>query len=85
MKPYYVPPVYYLPLGHAISLINRGASKEKAMRVTLSRFARFGRGKRKHINKLKPTQFAKHLERFLNTEDAILVRKGISKNQYFRK
>lgn len=73
---YYVAPVYYLPLQYAISLINQGHSQSEAIQSAIDRFAYYGKKNNKPLKGFDKNQFNKHFNRFLNTPDAVLVRKS---------
>ena len=74
MKKYYVAHVFYLPMAHAISLINKGFSKDQACQATIDKFAYSGSRKRNKDFNIQ--QFRRHLDRFVDTPNAILVRKS---------
>lgn len=76
MKPYYVATIYYLPLQYAISLINQGHSPADASAAAIKRFAYYGKRNQKRLKDFDRNQFTKHLNRFLNTPHAILVRRS---------
>lgn len=75
-KPYYVATIYYLPMQHAISLINQGYSQDQASKLTIDRFAYYGKHHSKRLKEFDRNQFNRHLTKFLNTPNAILVRKS---------
>ena len=76
MKPYYVAHIFYLPLGYAISLINQGYSTEEAYQLALSKFAYCGKRNNKRLKDFDRNQFHRHLIKFINTKNAVLVRKS---------
>lgn len=76
MKHYYVGHLFYLPLSHAISLINQGYSQDEALEITIKRFAYYGRHNTKRNKDFDQNQFRKHFYKFLNTKDAVLMRKS---------
>lgn len=81
MKPYYAPHIFYLPLGYAISLINQGYSKDQAANMAIRRFAYYGKHNSKRNKYFDNKQFLKHLNRFIHTKDAVLVRKSTKYNR----
>ena len=64
---YYVAPIYFLAMQYAISLINSGLTKDQATQQAIDRFAYYGKHNTKRL---------KHVDRFLNTPNAFLVRKS---------
>lgn len=84
MKPFYVAHIFYRPLGHAISLINQGYSPQDAKEITIRKFAYFGKKNNKRNKDFDQVQFSKHLDKFLNTPNAILCRKSKKHSQRYR-
>lgn len=82
MKHYYVAPLYYLPVGHAISLINKGYSTEDAINITIQKFAYFGKRNSKRNKEFNQIQFRKHINKFLSIPNAVLVRKSPKRNRF---
>ena len=74
MKKYYVAHIFYLPMAHAISLINKGFSKDQACQTAIDKFAYSG--SRKRNKDFNISQFKRHLDKFVDTPNAILVRKS---------
>lgn len=81
MKHYYVAPLYYLPVGHAISLINKGYPTDVAINITIQKFAYFGKRNSKRNKLFDIVQFKKHVIRFLDIPNAVLVRKSSKHNR----
>lgn len=75
-KLYHVPPVYYLPLQYAVSLINQGHSADQAAQSAIDRFAYYGKHQNKRLKDFDKNQFIKHLNKFISIPNAILVRKS---------
>lgn len=75
-KLYRVPPIYYLPLQYALSLINQGLPKDKAAQYAIDRFAYYGKHQNKRLKDFDKSHFVKHLNRFIATPNAVLVRKS---------
>ena len=75
-KLYHVPPIYYLPLQYAVSLINQGHSADQAAQSAIDRFAYYGKHQNKRLKDFDKSQFKKHLNRFTSIPNAILVRKS---------
>lgn len=73
---YKVAPIYYLPLQHAIALINHGTPKDQAAQSAIDKFAYYGKHNSKRLKDFDKNQFHKHLDRFLNTPNAFLIRKS---------
>lgn len=73
---YYVASVYYLAMQYAIALINQGTPKAEASQQAIDRFAYYGKHNTKRIKEFDKNQFRKHLDRFLSTPNAFLVRKS---------
>lgn len=76
LKPYFVGNLYYLPLQYAINLVNQGHSRSEAAQIAIDRFAYYGKNNNKRLKDFDKHQFTKHLNRFLDTPNAILVRKS---------
>lgn len=74
--PYYVSTIYYIPLQYATSLIAQGHSRSDAINLTLQRFAYYGKHNHKQLKAFDQNQFEHHLKIFLDTPDAILIRKA---------
>ena len=75
-QPYFVAHIYYLPLQYAVSLINQGHSQSEAAKITIDRFAYYGKKNNKPLKQFDKNQFNRHLNKFLNTPNAVLVRKS---------
>lgn len=73
---YYVAPIYFLAMQYAISLINSGLTKDQATQQAIDRFAYYGKHNTKRLKNFDKNIFRKHVERFLNTPNAFLVRKS---------
>lgn len=74
--PYFVAPIYYLPLQYAVALLNSGRSKEEALQSAIDRFAYYGKHNGKRLKEFDINQFTKHFNRFISTPNAVLVRKS---------
>lgn len=73
---YYVAPIYYLAMQYAIALVNQGCSPSVATQSAIDRFAYYGKHNNKRIKEFDKNQFRKHVKRFLDTPNAILIRKS---------
>lgn len=73
---YYVPPIYFLAMQYAISLINSGLPKDQATQQAIDRFAYYGKNNTKRLKDFDKNIFRKHVNRFLNTPNAFLIRKS---------
>ncbi len=73
---YYVAPIYFLAMQYAISLINSGLTKDQATQQAIDRFAYYGKHNTKRLKDFDKNIFRKHVDRFLNTPNAFLVRKS---------
>ena len=74
--PYYVAPIYYLPLQYAVSQLNSGRSEEDALQSAIDRFAYYGKRNGKRLKAFDINQFTKHFHRFISTPHAVIVRKS---------
>ena len=75
-KLYRVPPIYYLPLQYAVSLINQGHSADQAAQSAIDRFAYYGKHQNKRLKDFDKNHFRKHLNKFISIPNATLVRKS---------
>lgn len=73
---YYVAPIYFLAMQYAISLINSGLTKDQATQQAIDRFAYYGKHNTKRLKDFDKNIFRKHVDRFLNTPNAFLIRKS---------
>ena len=73
---YYVAPIYFLAMQYAISLINSGITKDQATQQAIDRFAYYGKHNTKRLKDFDKNIFRKHVNRFLNTPNAFLIRKS---------
>ena len=73
---YYVAPIYFLAMQYAISLIRSGIPKDQATQQAIDRFAYYGKHNSKRLKDFDKNIFRKHVNRFLNTPNAFLVRKS---------
>ena len=73
---YYVAPIYFLAMQYAISLINSGLTKDQATQQAIDRFAYYGKHNTKRLKDFDKNIFRKHVNRFLNTPNAFLIRKS---------
>ena len=76
MKFHYVAPMYYLPMQHAISLVKQGHSRSEALQITIDKFAYYGKHNTKRLKEFDRNAFTKSFNKFLDTPNAILVRKS---------
>lgn len=76
MKPFYVAPMYYLPMQYAIALLNSGHTEDDAAKQAIERFAYYGKHRTKRLKSFDQNQFRKRLHKFINTPNAILIRKS---------
>lgn len=74
--PFYVAPIYYLPLQYAASLINSGLSTEEALKSTIDRFAYYGNRNGKRLKEFDINRFTKLFHRFTSTPHAVIIRKS---------
>ena len=76
-QPYFVPNVYLIPLQYASDLIlNQNVPKQDAIRITINRYAYYGRDKQKRLKDFNPSQFERHLKRFLDIPNGYLARRS---------
>ena len=73
---YYVAPIYFLAMQYAISLIRSGLTKDQATQQAIDRFAYYGKHNNKRLKDFNENIFRKHVNRFLNTPNAFLIRKS---------
>ena len=73
---YYVAPIYFLAMQYAISLIRSGLAKDQATQQAIDRFGYYGKHNNKRLKDFNENIFRKHVNRFLNTPNAFLIRKS---------
>ena len=73
---YYVAPIYFLAMQYAISLIRSGLTKDQATQQAIDRFGYYGKHNNKRLKDFDKNIFRKHVNRFLNTPNAFLIRKS---------
>lgn len=77
MKKYFVAPIYYIPLKYASDLVNLcNIPSEQAAEVAIKKYAYYGKSNGKRLKEFDQNIFRHHLNRFLNTPNAIIVRKS---------